>query len=921
MSLEGPLSGSSSAVPRSSQRTVSPVFRRAPFLRTVLASKDDVELRELTLRRPGYATFVRRFMEYEDRLLGTTEAIPDADLQEMRDLLNIRMVSSQCAGGWSKLSPVAGPRFNWNGLQHGRLCSLMTVYHLIDVLAFVEDVGTNALAIERSSENLPIKSLPGYDCLFDWTSTVLRLQDVVEESVAFRHRPDARGSAAQSLVSFLRLNANSAVQCRLMLNLTIAAMHLAYLKETAFSSDELPDLPGQINDDMIRHVFSPLFVVCDACNAEEKAFLCDLQDVVYAIAGYRQRKANGALSLASFRGPLQAALLISPVYLLSTKLLGNKIWNRQTLMHTSAMLGNEKPISLLSVEKIIWNTLLLLADGQLDPRQTLLRLKADMPWSEVRRAADDSRVGAWFRLDLDTEIQLLELAQPPALMSSRDDAPLVHVSAVPTASSAVSNEETVPTQPFDFHALQLSNNGLGAAVTASLPSTASFDFANMNNGVDGNVASRDPDQALEKVRGRKKEPLFLDDSEENFNTSDDSVLSVPGGSHGRNRMGRPNFSATSLEGSTVPGDSLDRVAGHCSTDSERSAAEEDASYDPKDSRLAGSIEDAFDQSPSVDMNITQHDASSESAVSSKGEEVEDEDDTAMNVDFSSRDCKTLDIEPRLRRSDRLMQLQDRIQQPSSANALAVCPSYSPPRKKRKRSGHSAVLLGKGPLALSADVDESEGTESNPIDVDQFHVPSMWEPDDLNEFRLVASSPAQRDATAHQPLLTSVRKARLEVSEPFTCFGPTGSKFNLRLEYYSEAVQRRFNRLIARAAASYIDGRPLHLARPQHSVIEVMRYCDFVKLNSNDVQSIMSRKNLIVTDAPNMTSTFDRESLARIYPLHSPIHLRDYSATPELPPERKTTSQSLGSFCSSQTSEKSSEETPHVWNAAGIIAER
>ncbi|PPQ76658.1 hypothetical protein CVT26_013948 [Gymnopilus dilepis] len=316
-------------------------------------------------------------------------------MHDIRQLFKIKVNTHQTISEKPEVVSVSDVRDNWNPTQYGRLCSLLTVYRLLDTLAFVTGVSQRAACLNRSVENSLLSSLPlthhnhdqqGSECLLDWTSTVLRLQDLVQEPSVINHPAAARDSVSRRLMAFLRLNAKSAVQCRVMLNLTIAAMHIAYLKEARFPQNSLPDLPDRITTDMVE---------C-AANPEEKDFLVDLQDVLRSISGCRQRVAGGDLSLASFRGPLQVALALSPVYMLSTKLLGNKVWNKRVLTDVSNSLGNNKPSTLLDVEKIIWNVLFLLADGQLDPREVLIRLNHDMPWADVERSSKLSSSRSWF---------------------------------------------------------------------------------------------------------------------------------------------------------------------------------------------------------------------------------------------------------------------------------------------------------------------------------------------------------------------------------------------------------------------------------------------------------------------------------------------------------------------------------------------
>ena len=59
-----------------------------------------------------------------------------------------------------EVESVSDVRDNWNPTQYGRLCSLLTVYRLLDTLAFVAGVSQRAACLNRSSESSLLVSLP-----------------------------------------------------------------------------------------------------------------------------------------------------------------------------------------------------------------------------------------------------------------------------------------------------------------------------------------------------------------------------------------------------------------------------------------------------------------------------------------------------------------------------------------------------------------------------------------------------------------------------------------------------------------------------------------------------------------------------------------------------------------------------------------
>ena len=204
------------------------------------------------------------------------------------------------------------------------------------------------------------------------------------------------------------------------------------------------------------------------------------------------------------------------------------------------------------------------------------------------------------------------------------------------------------------------------------------------------------------------------------------------------------------------------------------------------------------------MNIERHDGLSISAVFSAAENREDKHDGVSNSVDVSPEGTVLNLVPILRRSDRLVQLQNQPQGLHSDTARSIRSSYSLPRKKRKRAGHSMGPFGRVLLNSCADDDGLEGTESNPIDVDQLHIPSLWEPDDLNEFvstvllilpryiftcrqRLASGSSFGQQAYDQKLPRHNVHPARSKSTSSFSFFSPNGDEHAICPEYCVRAT--------------------------------------------------------------------------------------------------------------------------------------
>jgi len=64
------------------------------------------------------------------------------------------------------------------------------------------------------------------------------------------------------------------------------------------------------------------------------------------------------------------------------------------MLSISEQLGNQKPATLVAVEKAIWKVVFALADGRLNPTQLLKSLADDLPWGEIAKVSDADK--CWF---------------------------------------------------------------------------------------------------------------------------------------------------------------------------------------------------------------------------------------------------------------------------------------------------------------------------------------------------------------------------------------------------------------------------------------------------------------------------------------------------------------------------------------------
>ena len=73
-----------------------------------------------------------------------------------------------------------------------------------------------------------------------------------------------------------------------------------------------------------------------------------------------------------------------------------RTYNRQTMLTIYRLLGDEKPESIVEVEKAIWNVVFSLSEGLLEPAQLLHVLSQKIPWDKIKSISEDER--RWFDL-------------------------------------------------------------------------------------------------------------------------------------------------------------------------------------------------------------------------------------------------------------------------------------------------------------------------------------------------------------------------------------------------------------------------------------------------------------------------------------------------------------------------------------------
>lgn len=77
------------------------------------------------------------------------------------------------------------------------------------------------------------------------------------------NEPLSTASGGRQLLEYIEEHVTASHRSKILCNLLVAASHLAFITESQFYPDALPDLPDFINDERIKYVlafFSVLFI-------------------------------------------------------------------------------------------------------------------------------------------------------------------------------------------------------------------------------------------------------------------------------------------------------------------------------------------------------------------------------------------------------------------------------------------------------------------------------------------------------------------------------------------------------------------------------------------------------------------------------------------------------------------------------------
>ncbi|PPQ83530.1 hypothetical protein CVT25_006959 [Psilocybe cyanescens] len=791
----------------------------------------------------GFA-MVTHFLSYERGVLALSGNY--LQFQDMRELLKIE--TTPTAPGTATMEIASKPlsRDNWNAAQHGRLCSFLCLYRLLDLLASLRSLGEKTPIMMRLVDLSGIEPLHGYERLTNWPQQLLAFQGFLGGALN-DHSVALDSTSSRRLLHFLKANGNTLAQNKIVCNLTVAATHLAFIKEKSFQYTSLPDLPDQINDEVIQQ----------APTEQEKVFLKELDAFVRTIANKHTLTASGGVSLASFRAPFHLSVAILPLYLLFPLLLAKKSWNRNTILRISSRLGNGKPEALLKVEMVLWEVILAMADGVLNPSDVLEKLKKALPWPLIQSALSGNE-RSWFFLRSSSSSQTI---RGRSVLSG----------ANLSAAKSPSSQETV-----DHAHMDVDSSGLHDLAIRDMPERMPSHF--VLNGTDqavciGQTERVDSGGELAPL-GEHMESLddlmdVLETRTNNVPTSNSSVekrdnAEEEGGADNVEEEGGTDDEEGEVDGEGGDGSEVDgeggngsEVAGEGGDGSEVDGEGEDGS---DERRKSGEEEEESD------LNETEMDVDG-------GDENQGSDED-MDIDKPAPMRQSTRIQDSLRLGVPEIALVTKSSARNSSQKTRTATLVTPVPALPKKPISSALKTLNRPPSSSFSTRKdakltAQGLKLDPIDLELISLSSSWEPDNLEALRPIKEE-EKREADAKLPERVLLRH---KCNKSYTVFGPTGEEFVLEPEFHFTDYVMRFEEIMSGIEKSYIHGRPLHIADPCRSVIAVLSYEEFLNMPHNKLHSLAAQKNIVVRGVPVPDHKFDAKGLDFIHPLHSPVSIQ------------------------------------------------
>ncbi|KAJ3500229.1 hypothetical protein NLJ89_g9887 [Agrocybe chaxingu] len=349
------------------RRMLSPILSSMPWTTPLLIWIDD--LNEFAL--DPMENFIQSLMEFE-KDVAFSPAIGGESTYRLQGLLGID-VNDTDARNVTKIPQ----RESANARDHMKLCSLLAAYRITEYFLERVTVRLSVPQLARASVR-PAKTLKGFDQLKDWTKVLIDL----EQSTDALMDPATLEGKPWGLVDYIKYARRNIHISKALINILVAAWHIAFLIEFKSDSKELPDLPDNL----------------DSLNSAD--YLSVWREGMRAVLDDGTGKSNNKQwQGGALRSPLHLALLISPLYLLLSVQLIKNNFSREAVIEESQYfraLGNRRPPLLLAVEDRTLLTVCNIAAGA-NPIKALKELFKSLPMEELK--ACDWQTRSFFCFD------------------------------------------------------------------------------------------------------------------------------------------------------------------------------------------------------------------------------------------------------------------------------------------------------------------------------------------------------------------------------------------------------------------------------------------------------------------------------------------------------------------------------------------
>ncbi|KAF8896909.1 hypothetical protein CPB84DRAFT_1848086 [Gymnopilus junonius] len=156
------------------RRLASSEFQKLPLLTNVLTTGEDEDLDSLKTAYPAFEKMITHFIAYERCLFGVRGDWTRS--REMRDLLKVEIDFKMPS---YKILLLSRLRSSFNAHQMAELCSFFMLYHLVDIMAWLADLGRRALVMSRLVELSEKDMLPVYNHVCNWSTKALQLHAIL----------------------------------------------------------------------------------------------------------------------------------------------------------------------------------------------------------------------------------------------------------------------------------------------------------------------------------------------------------------------------------------------------------------------------------------------------------------------------------------------------------------------------------------------------------------------------------------------------------------------------------------------------------------------------------------------------------------------------------------------------------------------